>query len=352
MLQNMMIFLNFVEKLIGQIVYSKSFSLSVCLIAALSSSACQNIQSNSKVIASVFNASTNVQKKFIDRHAPEVLAQTNIAYLQNPALHLDLYQPRDIAELGNRPTVVWIHGGGWISGSKQHARGYFKRLADQGYNVVSVEYQFAPQTIYPEQLLQINQALKFISEHAQAYHINAQHLYLAGDSAGANLVSHYAALLSNPDFARKSAISPLIQREQIKGLILHCGIYDMNAFIKTARDELKLIEWGVFNLVQAYTGNKKDDADFLKRISPIQYLTANYPPVFISGGNKDFLTRTQSVPFVSALLNQKIPVTEVFYPESKEFLVHEYQFMMSKRASQQTFKQTIQFIQKYSDSAL
>ncbi|WP_166169107.1 alpha/beta hydrolase [Acinetobacter sp. SA01] len=347
-----MIFLNFVEKLIGQIVYSKSFSLSVCLIAALSSSACQNIQNNSKVIASVFNASTNVQKKFIDRHAPEVLAQTNIAYLQNPALHLDLYQPRDIAELGNRPTVVWIHGGGWISGSKQHARGYFKRLADQGYNVVSVEYQFAPQTIYPEQLLQINQALKFISEHAEAYHINAQHLYLAGDSAGANLVSHYAALLSNPDFARKSAISPLIQREQIKGLILHCGIYDMNAFIKTAPDELKLIEWGVFNLVQAYTGNKKDDADFLKSISPIQYLTANYPPVFISGGNKDFLTRTQSVPFVSALLNQKIPVTEVFYPESKEFLVHEYQFMMSKRASQQTFKQTIQFIQKYSDSAL
>ena len=57
-------------------------------------------------------------------------------------------------------------------------------------------------------------------------------------------------------------------------------------------------------------------------------------------------------PFVNALLRQKIPVTEVFYPESKEFLVHEYQFMMGKKASQQTFQQTIQFIQKYSASAL
>ncbi|MFH7767056.1 alpha/beta hydrolase [Acinetobacter sp. BSP-28] len=329
--------------------YSKSFSLGLCLIAALSSSACQNVQSSSKVIASVFNASTNIQKKFIDQHAPEVLALTNIGYMQNPALHLDLYQPSDIAELGNRPTVVWIHGGGWISGSKEHARGYFKRLADQGYNVVSVEYQFAPQTIYPQQLLQINQALKFISDHAEAYHINAQHMYLAGDSAGANLASHYAALLSNPDFARQSDIMPLILPEQIKGLILHCGIYDMNAFINTAPDELKLIEWGVFNLVQAYTGNKKDDADFLKSISPIQYLTANYPPVFISGGNKDFLTQTQSVPFVNALLSQKIPVTEVFYPESKEFLVHEYQFMMSKKASQQTFAKTLDFLSRYSD---
>ncbi|MGE8558239.1 MAG: alpha/beta hydrolase, partial [Acinetobacter sp.] len=216
-------------------------------------------------------------------------------------------------------------------------------------NVVSVEYQFAPQTIYPQQLLQINQALKYISEHADTYQINAQQLYLAGDSAGANLVSHYAALLSNPDFAQQSAIRPLIQREQIKGLILHCGIYDLNTFINTAPDELKLIEWGIFNLVQAYTGNKKDDTEFLKGISPIQYLTENYPPVFISGGNKDFLTKTQSIPFADALMRKNIAVTGAFYPNSKEFLVHEYQFMMSKKASQQTFQQTIQFIQKYSD---
>ncbi|MCU7203596.1 alpha/beta hydrolase, partial [Turicibacter sanguinis] len=94
------------------------------------------------------------------------------------------------------PTVVWIHGGGWVSGSKEHARGYFKLLADQGYNVISVQYQFAPEAIYPNQLIQINQALKFITDHAQQYRINANQIYLAGDSAGANLVSHYAALIS------------------------------------------------------------------------------------------------------------------------------------------------------------
>ena len=330
---------------------SKFFGLSLCLIAALHSSGCQNTQSNTKVIASVFNASTTLQKKMIDKYAPqEILVQKNIMYMQQPSLTLDVYQPKNVMQLQPRPTVVWIHGGGWISGSKEHARGYFKLLADQGYNVVSVQYQFAPQVIYPNQLLQINQALKFITEHAQDYHINANQMYLAGDSAGANLASHYAALISHPDFARQSNITPLIKRAQIKGLILHCGIYDMNAFINTAPDELKLIEWGVFNLVQAYTGNKKDDAEFLKGISPIQYLTANYPPVLISSGNKDFLTNTQSVPFVKALMNQNIPVTEVFYPNSKEFLVHEYQFIMSKKASQQTFQQTIQFIQKYSPS--
>ena len=333
--------------------YSKFLALTVCLIMAISSSGCQNTQSNTKIIARIFNTSTNIQKKIIDQYAPaDVLVQRNIKYMQDPALILDIYQPQNVQQLKPRPTIFWVHGGGWVSGSKEHARGYFKLLAAQGYNVVAVQYQFAPQATYPHQLLQINQALKFITEHARDYHINAQQLYLAGDSAGANLVSHYAALLSNPAFAQQSKIVPSIQPAQIKGLILHCGIYDMNAFVDTAPDELKLIEWGVVNLVQSYTGNKKNDADFLKSISPIQYITRHYPPVLISGGNQDFLTETQSMPFVKALLKQDVEVTDVFYPNSKEFLVHEYQFMLSKKASQQTFQQTIEFIKTYSASAL
>ena len=68
-------------------------------------------------------------------------------------------------------------------------------------------------------------------------------------------------------------------------------------------------------------------------------------------GDKDFLTKTQSEPFVKVLMSQKIPVTEVFYPDTKEFLVHEYQFMMSKAASQETFNKTITFINHYSSSS-
>lgn len=117
----------------------------------------------------------------------------------------------------------------------------------------------------------------------------------------------------------------------------------------TAPDEHKIIEWGIYSLVKAYTGERKDDGAFLNEISPIKHLTANYPPVFISGGHKDFLTETQSVPFVATLKQHEIPVTAVFYPESKEPLVHEYQFFMGLKASQQTFDQTISFIEQFSN---
>lgn len=311
-------------------------------------SGCQNVQTNSKVIATAFDTSTHFQRILLDYYAPEnVQVKTNISYQKEPQLSLDIYQRQDIQQLGKRPTVVWIHGGGWVSGAKDKARGYFKLLAAQGYHVVSVQYTFAPEAVYPTQLHQINNALAFISQNSKEYHIDSNQLFLAGDSAGANLASHYAALLSNPTFAKQSEFSPKIQASQLKGLILHCGIYDMNAFVNTAPDEIKLIEWGVNTLVQAYTGNQKDNTEYLKLISPAQHLTLQYPPVFISGGNKDFLTDTQSMPFVKALQEKKIPVDAVFYPNSREWLVHEYQFFMINKASRKTFDKTIQFIDRY-----
>ena len=79
---------------------SKFFGLSLCLIAALHSSGCHNTQSNTKVIASVFNASTTLQKKMIDKYAPqEILVQKNIMYMQQPSLTLDVYQPKNVMQL-------------------------------------------------------------------------------------------------------------------------------------------------------------------------------------------------------------------------------------------------------------
>ncbi|KAF1024463.1 MAG: Acetyl esterase [Acinetobacter bereziniae] len=324
----------------------RRLNLLFCISFLLLLTACQNVQKNSKVIARAFNTSTHFQQYLMDKHAPEqVIVHHNIQYQVQPKLNLDLYQPNNIQQLSQRPTVVWIHGGGWIAGAKDHARGYFKLLAAQGYNVVSIEYQFAPQATYPTQLDQINHALQFISLNAKKYHIDAKQLFLAGDSAGANLASHYAALLTNPEFARASMFTPSIQQSQLKGLILHCGIYDLSTFISTAPNEIKLIEWGINNLVQAYTGNQKDNPEYLKQLSPAQHLTANYPPVFISGGNKDFLTDTQALPFVKALQEKKIPVQAVFYPDSKEWLIHEYQFFLGQKASQQTFQQTLVFLE-------
>lgn len=310
---------------------------------------CQSYSVQTKAIATTFNVTTSFQKKLLEHDAPkDIDEQSNVRYTLDPNLHFDLYHARSTASKTVAPTIVWIHGGGWIAGSKQHARGYFQRLADAGYNVVAIEYQFAPNNIYPKQLAQINQAMAYIHRYADEYNIDTQKLFFAGDSAGANLASHYAALVTHPTLAKTEQMHPAIQAEQIRGLILHCGIYDLNAFVNTADQQFKIVEWAVLNLVQAYTGGRKEDPEFLEKISPIQYLHADYPAVFISSGNKDFLTETQAYPFVSALKKHDIAVTEVFYPDSKAFLMHEYQFFMGKKESQQTFIKTLDFLKEKS----
>ena len=318
------------------------------MVLALALTACQTQQS-SQVIGKAFNVSTKVQQRLLERGAPkDVFVQENIAYQTQPSLHLDLYQAADVYQQAVKPTIVWIHGGGWIAGSKTHARGYFKRLAAAGYNVVALEYQLAPKHIYPTQLKQIDQALDFIGQNAVSLHIDATRLYLAGDSAGANLASHYAALVTVPALAKSENLNITTERADLKGLILHCGIYDLNAFVDTAPDEMRIVEWGVYQLVQAYTGEQRNNQALLKQLSPIQHLTPDYPPVFISGGNKDFLTKSQSLPFVQALKANQIPVQAVFYPNSKEWLLHEYQFFLNQEASQATLQKTLDFMATYS----
>ena len=237
---------------------------------------------------------------------------------------------------------MWIHGGGWISGSKEHARGYFKLLAAQGYNVVSVQYQFAPQAIYPSQLHQIDQALEFITQHAAEYQIDAQNLYLAGDSAGANMVSHYAALLTNPAFAKQSDFHPYLQPSQLKGLILHCGIYDLESFASTAPDEIKIVEWGVYNLIQAYTGDRKMMLSFSNvflQSSILRHLIRQYS----LAGQQGFSDRHPILAFYQSFKSAASSSNRSFYPESKAWLIHEYQFFMGKKESQQTFIKTLDF---------
>ncbi len=78
---------------------------------------------------------TGLQQKIMDRYAPKnIQVQHDIVYATQPNLSFDLYQDsqlQDLAALARQS--VWIHGGGWIAGSKAHARGYFKLLAAQGF---------------------------------------------------------------------------------------------------------------------------------------------------------------------------------------------------------------------------
>jgi len=87
-------------------------------------------------------------------------------------------------------TVVFFHGGGFISGSVFTHDVYAVALAETaGLPVVSVNYRLAPENPFPAAVEDCFFALRWISRQGDALGLNQRCLILAGDSAGGNLAA-------------------------------------------------------------------------------------------------------------------------------------------------------------------
>lgn len=190
---------------------------------------------------------------------------------------LDIYMPKETK--APLPTIVNIHGGAWVYGCKEIYKFYCMSLALRGFSVVNINYRLAPENAFPAALEDINEALSFIENHGREYFLDKDNLILVGDSAGAQLTSHYAAIFTNADFAGLYDFK--LPNVKIKAVGLNCGIYDTLSAIKKSFDEIYL----------AYLGEDANlsDKDFLNKINVLSHITENFPPAFIMSSYCDFL---------------------------------------------------------------
>ncbi|MCB0639674.1 MAG: alpha/beta hydrolase, partial [Lewinella sp.] len=98
---------------------------------------------------------------------------------------LDIYIPPGISEPA--PTVVFIHGGGWRSGSKSTAMPHCRLLYEAGYVVVSIDYRLSQDSIFPAQIYDCKTAIRFLRTHAGEYLVDTCNIGVAGKSAGGHL---------------------------------------------------------------------------------------------------------------------------------------------------------------------
>jgi len=263
---------------------------------------------------------------------------------------LDVYIPNSVVRTTVAlPTVIWTHGGAWLSGDKTNAGPYFERLANQGFVVISLNYSLAPEKAYPAALSQLNAAYAYIQENAGRFHVNAQKIVLAGDSAGAQLSSQMAAILTNPTYAQEVGIKPSLAPSQLSGVVLYCGIYKMEGLTEPDATLPKIVSWGNDVTVWAYTGTRDKSSLLIRQMSAYYHVTKSFPVTFISGGNSDPLTNAQSVPFANKLQSLGVPVTTLFYPQNHTpGLQHEYQFTFNGDG-EKAFSDMTQFLKKQTE---
>ncbi len=120
---------------------------------------------------------------------PGTRVEKNIAYVKDghERQRLDIYLPAKGD--GPFPVIIWLHGGGWIRGSKDNC--HAAPLTAQGYAAVSMNYRFLQQAPFPAQLDDCKAAVRWLRANASKYHLDPDHIGVMGASAG----GHLAALL-------------------------------------------------------------------------------------------------------------------------------------------------------------
>ena len=288
------------------------------------------------VIQYVFSKGDKASSDALIKHVPPgISAELDIAYGPGPDERLDVFHREDAT--GPQPTVVWVHGGGFVAGDKEAVANYLKIIADAGYTTVNIEYSTGYGSVYPRPIEQLNAALAFIEANAAELKVDAQRLVLAGDSAGAQIASQMTLLITDPDYAGKMEMLPMIDPEQLRGTVLVSGAFDM----QSARTD----NWFMNTVLWAYSGVRDfmTDPRFMLASIP-QNVSASFPPTFITSGNGDPL-KEHAEALVTALEAAGVPTDVLFFPDDYEPpLPHEYQFNLDIPAGQEALARTLAFL--------
>ncbi len=139
---------------------------------------------------------------------PQVLAPyLDESVTSNVNLLMDIHTPTGDTET-NRPVIVFVHGGAFVSGDKSHDD--MKALCDtfalRGYVAVTIDYrlgmnttsnQSATRAVY-RGLQDGRAAIRFLRANSATYGIDPNRVYMAGSSAGAFIALH--SLFMNEEY--------------------------------------------------------------------------------------------------------------------------------------------------------
>lgn len=241
----------------------------------------------------------------------DIIRHDDLLYGSDPKWQrLDLYRPKK-EEGKDLPVIVSVHGGGWVYGDKERYQYYCMSLAQRGFAVVNFTYRLAPEFQWPSPLEDTNLVMAWIMAHAQEYHLDTNHLFAVGDSAGGHMLSLYIDFLTNPEYAAQFAFRAPAGMS-LQAAALNCGVYDMPEHLDD-KDMTAL-------LMKDFLKDGGTPQE-LAMISPIKHMTAQFIPCFVMSASDDFLSK--EVPgMVSALIANHVPFEVHFYGTAEKKLPH------------------------------
>lgn len=283
-------------------------SLSLCLPAAASGGERQNPQNRN--IERRYNKNMPGADKSNRQSSPKAVrlpggkVERDLVYatVNGQPLTLDIHRPEGGGAAGPLPLIVWIHGGGFRSGSKEQCHPALMLLS-RGYAVASINYRLSGEAIFPAQIEDCKAAVRWLRSNAGKYGLDPDQFGVWGASAGGLLAALVGTTGNSTEFSRGDNLEA---SSRVKAVCVYYGPTDL---VKMAAPT------GARNRARADSpeslllgGPVLEKKELAARANPINYLTTDTPPFLIVHGTKDaMVSPDQSQMLYDALTKGGIP---------------------------------------------
>ena len=213
----------------------------------------------------------------------DIIPNVTYAKANNIELKLDLYLPRD----RTRPhqTLILFHGGGWVDGQKERNVLYLLPYLELGWAVINVEYRMAHQSPAPAAVEDTRCALRWITNHAREYSLDASKFVLTGTSAGGHLSLITGMLPANNVFDRQCVVdgggrwnTSTVPELKVAAIVNWFGIGDVADLLDGPNAKNYAREW---------FGSMSNPEALAKQLSPVNYVRAGLPAIITIHGELD-----------------------------------------------------------------
>ena len=232
---------------------------------------------------------------------PAIEVRASVAYRQadDATLTADIYLP---AGPGEYPGVLVVHGGAWLAGSKGRMRHIATALAERGYVAVAINYRLAPKHKFPAQLDDCRAAVCWMRDNAAMLKVDPTRVAGFGYSAGAHLVTLMS--FTAAQVGASESASPMEraawEKCRLQAVVAGgtpCDFRDLPA------DSRSLAFW--------LGGTRREQEDLYRQASPMAFVTAAAPPVFLYHGEKDLLVLPHGPKALKQALDEAGVATEL-----------------------------------------
>jgi acetyl esterase/lipase len=240
-------------------------------------------------------------------------------------LIMDVFTPKAHA---NGAGVIWVISGGWFSAPEMiggENPPAVAELTKRGYVVFAVMHGSQPKYTIPEILLDMNRSVRFIRYHAKDYKIDPNRIGITGGSAGGHLSLMQGTAADEGDTKAKDPIDRVSSRVQAVACFfpptdfLNYGSPGENAIgrgvLKPYKAAFDFKEFDDKTRTFERVTDEEKILEIGRKISPINFVSADDPPTLILHGDKDNLVPIQqSESFIARMKEFSIPCKLVVHP--------------------------------------